>query len=215
MLLIQSVLDKEDVTEVGERLQAITPLLAKAARKGPPDHQPNPDDPKIRALTGWLKTAISRHPLVLAYAQPLRFSNPVLSRHTPQDTHGLHADEAITTADDGARLRADLAFTLFLSPKDSYDGGALSLEHSDGTRDVRLDAGDLVIHSAGKLHQVLPVTRGERLACAGWVQSLTPRDDEREVLFDLQRLVMTSEGNVQRLMVQKTLGNLLRMWAKT
>jgi PKHD-type hydroxylase len=220
MLLIQSVLDKDDLAEVTGRLKTLAMQPGKSTadtsgRKAAPNPQTHHDDPRTRALTGWLKTVVSRHPLVQAYAQPLRFSNLILSRHAPDEPHGLHADEAIMGADDGNRLRADLAFTLFLSPKDGYDGGALSLEATDGTRDVRLDAGDMVIHRAGMLHQVLPVTRGERLTCTGWIQSLTPRDDEREVLFDLHRLVATSQDNVQKLMAQKTLGNLLRMWAKT
>ena len=43
-------------------------------------------------------------------------------------------------------------------------------------RRVKLAAGDMVLYPATSLHRVAPVTRGTRLACFFWVQSLV-RDD--------------------------------------
>ncbi len=111
-------------------------------------------------------------------------------------------------------MRNDLAYTLFLNAKSAYDGGAVSLEANDGTRDVRLEAGDMVIHRTGQLHQIAPVTRGERIVCVGWIQSLTPRADERDILFDLNRMAMNSRERDQQLMLQKTINDLVRMWGK-
>ena len=116
--------------------------------------------------------------------------------------------------EDGQPMRTDLSFTLFLSPKSAYEGGALSLEANDGTRDIRLDAGDMIIHKTGQLHQITPVLRGERFACVGWIQSLVQREDERDILFDLQRMLLATKDKTQALMLQKTIGNLHRMWAK-
>jgi PKHD-type hydroxylase len=59
----------------------------------------------------------------------------------------------------------------------------------------------------------MPVTAGVRLACVGWVQSLVRRSDQREILFDLETL---RDGAVEdaTLTLDKTIGNLLRMWGE-
>jgi PKHD-type hydroxylase len=61
---------------------------------------------------------------------------------------------------------------------------------------------------------VEPVTAGERLACVGWIQSLIRRGDQRELLFDLARArAATGEGEV-RLLLDKSVGALVRMWGE-
>ncbi len=211
MLMIQAALDKEALAEVTMRLKGLNRPDKAGQRKLGDSYQ---NDSKTRAVMGWVRTQIARHPLVSAYAQPLRWSQLLLARHTAQDAYGLQIPDATMKADDGQPMRSDLAFTLFLTPMEAYDGGALSLEANDGTRDVRLHAGDMVIHRTGQLHQIAPVTRGERVACIGWIQSLTPREDERDVLFDLSRMAMNSRERDQQLMLQKTINDLTRMWGK-
>ena len=211
MLMIQAALDKDDLAEVNTRLKGLSRPDRPGQRRLGESYQ---NDSKTRAVMGWVKTQIARHPLVSAYAQPLRWSQVLLARHTAQDAYGLQIPDGMMKADDGQPMRSDLAFTLFLSPMDTYDGGAVSLESNDGTRDVRLNAGDMVIHRTGQLHQIAPVTRGERVACIGWIQSLTAREDERDVLFDLNRMAMNSQERDQQLMLQKTINDLTRMWGK-
>jgi PKHD-type hydroxylase len=84
----------------------------------------------------------------------------------------------------------------------------------DGEREARPPAGTLVVYETGVLHQVTPVTRGERLACVGWVQSLVRRPDQREVLFDLWRVQAGRTDADARLLLSKTVGDLTRMWAE-
>ncbi|MBW3618262.1 MAG: PKHD-type hydroxylase, partial [Proteobacteria bacterium] len=59
-----------------------------------------------------------------------------------------------------------------------------------------------------------PVTRGERLACVGWIQSQVRRADQRELLFDLARVQATQPAGEARLLLSKSVGDLLRMWAE-
>lgn len=210
MLFIQSALDKDELAEVTTRLKA---LPAAAVRRGKPG-EPQHNDSKARAVMGWVKSIVTRHPLVQAYAQPARFSTLVLTKHATGERFGLHPVDPLMKDDNGNPMRTDLAFTLFLTPKVDYDGGALTLEANDGTRDIRLEAGDMVIHKTGQLHQVAPVLRGERLACIGWIQSLTKHEDERDILFDLQRMLLSATDRDHVLMLRKTIGNLLRMWGE-
>ena len=56
------------------------------------------------------------------------------------------------------------------------------------------------------------MTSGERLACVGWIQSLVRREDERELLFDLGRVRASLPDGEARLLLDKSIGNLLRLW---
>ena len=49
----------------------------------------------------------------------------------------------------------------------------------------------------------------------GWIQSLVRRQDQREILFDLERVRWSTPEGEARLLADKTIGNLLRMWAET
>ena len=210
MLFIQSALDAEELAEVTPRLKALPAASIRPGKPGEPQH----NDSKARAIMGWVRSIVSRHPLVQAYAQPARFSTLILTRHMVGEYFGLNPVDPLMKDENGLPMRTDLAFTLFLTPKDDYDGGALTLEANDGTRDIKLDAGDMVIHRTGQLHQVTPVTRGERLACIGWIHSLTKHEDERDILFDLQRMLLVATDRDQVLMLRKTIGNLVRMWGE-
>lgn len=117
-------------------------------------------------------------------ARPRRFSRLLLSRTPVGGSYGLHVDNALM-GPPGERLRTDLAFTLFLSDPADYAGGALAIHRSDGVQRVRLPAGDMVLYPAGALHEVEPVTAGERLVCVGWIESFVPDPEARELLFEL------------------------------
>ena len=79
-------------------------------------------------------------------------------------------------------LRTDLSGTLFLSDPADYDGGELLVDGLQGRQSAKLPAGDLVIYPSAQLHAVMPVTRGVRLACVFWVQSIVPNPLQRTLL---------------------------------
>src|SRR5690606_38146549 len=146
------------------------------------------------------------------FAQPKTITRIIVNRYGPGMEYGAHVDDALQ----GGR-RADLSFTLFLSDPADYDGGELILEDPDGQIEVKLGAGDAVLYSTGSLHRVAPVTRGTRLAVAGWVRSLVRRADQRDILFDLDlaaRALFEASGKTPAFdRVMKVRANLLRMWA--
>jgi PKHD-type hydroxylase len=145
----------------------------------------------------------------------LRISRLMFSRYQPGMTYGQHTDDALMGED---KLRTDLAFTLFLADSDSYDGGALAIESALGEQEIKLEAGDAILYPAGTIHQVTPVTRGERLAVVGWVQSVVADASQREILFDLSvsrsRLASAGVGKEDLLLLDKAVSNLLRLWAR-
>jgi PKHD-type hydroxylase len=136
-----------------------------------------------------------------------------LSRYRAGQTYGLHVDDALMGG-----VRTDISFTLFLSPPETYDGGALIIEDSLEARAVKLSAGSVFLYPSTTLHRVEPVTAGERLVVVGWVQSRIRAAEKREVLFDLDRSIAELHASAGKSALFDTLcktrSNLLRMWAE-
>ncbi len=118
-----------------------------------------------------------------------------------------------------AVLRQDTPATLFLADPKDYDGGELQIDDSYGMHSVKLAAGDMVLYPATSLHTVTPVTRGVRVGCFFWVQSLVRDDGQRQMLFDMdnaiQRLNQTNADALARRTLVGCYHNLLRQWSET
>lgn len=162
-------------------------------------------------------SALERNPLFISGALPNRVYPPLFNRYVDGMHFGAHVDGAVRVLPGGGqKIRTDLSATLFLSPPETYDGGALLIEDTFGVHSVKLAAGDLIVYPATSLHRVEPVTRGVRLASFFWIQSLVRGDAERTILFDLdraiQRLTATEADEASRVQLTGCYHNLLRLW---
>ncbi len=155
------------------------------------------------------------HPVVRSFVRPVRWSSTIFSRYELGHHYGAHTDNAIIEDDAGWPLRTDVSFTLFLSDPECYDGGALLIQDTGGDRVFKPRAGSVVFYATSQVHQVVQVTRGTRLACIGWVQSHIRRPDQREMLFDLEQVRSGTENAGAALLLDKTIGNLIRMWGES
>lgn len=160
---------------------------------------------------------LGKHPVVRAATRPKRFSNLLMSRTRAGGGYGYHIDNAIMGTGQG-RFRADISFTLFLSDPDAYEGGALEIEMPGMIQSLKPEKGSLVLYPSDTIHRVTPVTKGERIVCVGWIQTMVRSAAQREVLLDLENLraelepKLSGEGR-EMLYLNKTISNLLRMWA--
>jgi PKHD-type hydroxylase len=145
--------------------------------------------------------------------RPKALSALLFSRYEKSMHYGSHVDDALI---DG--MRTDVSFTLFLSNADAYDGGELVIESAAGEETFKLAAGSLVAYPATTLHRVAAVTRGVRLAAAGWARSFVRHGAQRELLFDLdtaRRQLFAREGKSAEFdLIAKSFANLMRMWAQ-
>lgn len=218
MLTIAEVLNAEDVARVREGLAAAPFVSGKKtagveAKKVKQNLQADGSDAKVQALSKFVRQALERHPVFSLYARPARWSGVMFSRYHGGDEYGFHVDDP-TMGDGAGRFRTDLSFTLFLADPETYEGGALLVDSLDGEREIKLAAGSAVLYPTGALHRVTPVTSGERLAAVGWIQSLIRRADEREILFDLGRTRASLPEGEARLLLDKAIGNLVRLWGE-
>jgi PKHD-type hydroxylase len=221
-LLLQSVLESADLASVREGLADLAfgpgKRTAGATARAVKDNlQADGADPRTQALERFVVEALRRHPLFEIAARPARLTRVMFSKYEPGMTYGAHTDDALMGAGDD-KLRTDLAFTIFLADATTYDGGALVMESPLGAQEVKLEAGDAILYPAGSIHHVAPVTRGVRLAAVGWVESYVADAARREILFDLSiaraRLAETGGAREELLRLDKSISNLLRMWAR-
>ncbi len=180
--------------------------------------QVDADDPARAQLSALIETAVRRHPLFFAAALPLRILTPRFNCYQQGGTYGMHVDGAVMQVDAQTHLRSDLSCTVFLSDPDTYQGGELVIRDTYGEHDVKLAAGDAILYPAGSLHQVTPVTQGQRLASFFWVQSMVRDPQQRSLLFDMDTAIQAlrqSDADEQAI-VQLTgvYHNLLRQWAQ-
>jgi PKHD-type hydroxylase len=164
--------------------------------------------------------ALGRSPRFVAGALPHKVFPPLFSRYMGGERFDTHVDNAIRIRrGSDFRIRSDLSATLFLSDPASYDGGELIVEAQFGEQPVRLAAGDMIVYPASSLHRVAPVTRGVRLACFFWVQSMVRDDAARRTLFELDCAIQAlaadlGQADARVIQLSGVYHNLLRRWAE-
>jgi PKHD-type hydroxylase len=173
--------------------------------------------PAAQQLGDMILGALSRHPLFLSAALPLRVFPPLFNRYSGGQSFGTHVDNAIRQVTGTPhRIRTDLSATLFFANPDEYDGGELVIEDTYGVHSVKLPAGHLVLYPSTSLHSVRPITRGARVASFFWIQSMVRDDGQRTLLFDLDTAIQRVATDTDHPAVVQLTGiyhNLIRRWA--
>jgi PKHD-type hydroxylase len=150
------------------------------------------------------------------FAFPALIAPPLITRYQPGMRYGAHADSAYIQLQ-GGTLRSDLSCTIFLNDPNDYEGGELNIRLGDAEFSFKLQPGQAVIYPSDTLHQVVPVTRGERLVAITFIQSRVPDPFQRSMLFELNEVaalegLKMSQENFSRL--QLVQANLLRYWGE-
>lgn len=172
------------------------------------------DEAAYRKSSQILSQAMMAHEDFRNFAFPVAMLPPMMTRYTPSMRYGAHADAAFLQLGD-LPVRSDLSCTIFLNDPKAYEGGALRIQL--GTRDIRFrgEAGTAIVYPSDMLHEVEPVTSGERLVAITFIQSRIADKFRRELLYELNE-VAALEGlrmdpeNFTRL--QLVQANLLRHW---
>jgi PKHD-type hydroxylase len=147
-------------------------------------------------------------------AFPKAIAPPMLTRYAPGMAYGLHTDVALMHLPLGV-IRADLSCTIFLSDPADYDGGALCITLGNARVAFKPAAGVAIVYPSTTLHEVEPVTRGERLVGLTFIQSRIADTAKRDLMFELNEvaalegLAMAPENYVRLQAVQ---ANLMRRW---
>ena len=163
-----------------------------------------------------LKQAMARSEEFREFAFPVAMAPPMMTRYQPGMRYGAHADAAFIQLP-GATIRSDLSCTIFLNDPKDYEGGELHIRIGDGELAFKLEPGEAIVYPSDTLHQVEPVTKGERLVAITFIQSRVQDPFRRNLLFELNE-VAALEGlkmepeNFNRLQLVQQ--NLLRYWGE-
>ncbi len=225
LVVIPDVLSAAEIKQIRDQLQpedflegALTAGgRAKEAKKN------LQTDRKSERMAGIQKTilaALNRSPTFKTVAAPLKIVPPRFNLYKQGMYYGDHVDNAIM-GDVDDPIRVDCSFTLFMNDPSEYEGGELLIKSAYGLSTFKLPAGHMVTYPTYSFHEVKPVTRGERLACISWLQSMVRDPTRREILLDLavasQMIETGGQAAVRPALdaLDKVRKNLLRQWLET
>lgn len=173
----------------------------------------------LPALRRLVLNALNRNALFFTAALPLKILPPYFNRYSgDSNAYGFHTDNAMRQMPDGSGyVRADVSATLFFSEPDEYEGGLLTIDDTFGKHGVKLKAGSMVVYPSTSIHAVAPVTKGERLACFMFMQSMVRDPGQRRLLYDMDMALLglrESQGDTDPVVrLTGCYHNLLRRWA--
>jgi PKHD-type hydroxylase len=174
-------------------------------------------DPVYGESANLMAAALHRSDSFRNFAYPRIMAPPMLAKYIPGMNYGAHSDAAFMTV--GERpLRSDLSCTLFISDPAAYEGGELSIRL--GTRDVAFKgaAGSAVVYPSNTLHEVKPVSAGERLVGLTFIESMIPDPANRDMLYHLDEVAALEGFNISwenRTRLQYVRNNLRRIWGES
>src|SRR5262245_46264822 len=83
-----------------------------------------------------IEERLREHAVFALATRPKTIIGPLFACYQGGHAYGLHVDDALMGG-----VRTDVAFTLFLSPVEAYDGGELIIESAAGAEAFKLPAG--------------------------------------------------------------------------
>jgi PKHD-type hydroxylase len=171
-----------------------------------------PDAMRASNIAG---AAIARNEEIRNFVFPKRIASPLLARYEPGMKYGTHADAAFLPLPNGP-LRSDVSGTLWIADPASYQGGELTIHLGSENITVKGEPGSMVVYPSTLLHEVKPVTEGQRLVLITFIESVISDQVERELLWQLNE-VHALEGLKMdwenRTRLQYVIASLHRRWA--
>ena len=173
-LLLEKLLDDKCNWEDGKKTAGIQ------ASKVKNNLQLNKDSSIAVEMRNYVISMMNSDPLIKSYCLPKCIHGVMFCKAKTGQSYGMHVDNTYMRSG-----RSDLSFTLFLSNPGNYEGGELCIQTMQDNKEIKLESGQVVIYPSTSLHSVKEVTKGDRLVCAGWIQSYIASNEDRNLLFGL------------------------------
>jgi PKHD-type hydroxylase len=171
-------------------------------------------DPAYAESAQLMAAALERCEPFRAFAFPRLVAPPLLAKYAPGMNYGVHSDAPVMTLAAGP-LRSDLSCTLFVADPAAYEGGELAVQVGDRTLLFKGEPGSVVVYPSDTLHEVRPVTAGERVVGLTFIQSAVRDPTRREILHHLNEVAALEGFNMSwenRTRLQHARDKLMRMW---
>lgn len=175
----------------------------------------DPNDPLAQKAGQIALAALQRNEEARNFVFPQRVALPSLCRYAAGMKYGPHIDAAFMPI--GAQpLRSDVSCTMFINRPTDYQGGELVVHLGTESLSIKGGAGSAVFYASTHLHQVAPVSAGERLVMITFIESQIADPMLRDLLYTLGE-VRALEGLKMdwrnRTRLEYVIANLHRRWA--
>jgi PKHD-type hydroxylase len=158
--------------------------------------------------------AIMRSEEIKNFVFPRRVASPLLARYEPGMKYGMHADAAFIPLPNGP-LRSDMSGTLWIADPSTYEGGELTIHLGSEKVSVKGEPGSMVVYPSTTLHEVTPVTKGQRLVLITFIESTIVDQVDRELLWQLNEIYALEGLKMDwenRTRLQYVISSLHRKW---
>jgi PKHD-type hydroxylase len=175
----------------------------------------DPSDPLGQKAAQIALAALQRSEEARNFVFPQRVAVPSLCRYAAGMKYGPHIDAAYLPVGPQP-LRSDVSCTMWITNPDEYQGGELVAHLGSEIVRIKGAAGSAVFYPSTTLHQVVPVSSGERLVLITFIESQIPDQLQRDMLYALGE-VRALEGLKMdwrnRTQLEYVIANLHRMWS--
>lgn len=217
--LIKDVLTPQEVGEIrqiAERLRFVDGRVSNPHNTAKNNLQVDTSQPDAQRAAQVAGAAMMRNEDFQNFARPKRVASPMLCRYDLKMNYGAHADAPIIQLPNGP-LRSDVSATIFVADPASYEGGELTIRLGTETVRIKGEPGSMIVYPSTTVHEVAPVTSGQRLVFITFIESTIADAEQRDILYELNE-VYALEGLKMawenRTRLQYVLNNLHRRWAR-
>ena len=176
----------------------------------------DPNDPAAQRVSQIALAALKRSGEATEFVFPQRVALPSLCRYGVGKQYGAHTDAAFLPVGPQP-LRSDVSCTIWISDPAGYRGGELVAHFGIEVMRIKGNAGSAVFYPSSTVHQVVPVTSGERLVIITFIESQIPDQLQRDMLHALGEVRALEAEKMDwrnRTQLDYVIQNLHRMWAR-
>jgi PKHD-type hydroxylase len=218
-LLVKDVLTPAEVAEVRRLAQSVRFVDGRAsnphntAKHNLQADMASPEAQKTSQIAG---AAIAGNEQIKNFAFPKRIATPLLSRYEPGMKYAVHSDAPFLPLPAGP-MRSDVSATLFLGDPANYEGGELIIHMGSEKVAIKGEPGQMIVYPSTTLHEVNPVTKGERLCFFTFMESVIPDQVQRELLYSIYEVLALEGLSMKwenRTRLQHVASSLHRAWSQ-
>ena len=174
------------------------------------------NDPLAQKASQIALAAFHRNEEARNFVFPRRLAVPSLVRYDAGMRYGAHIDAAYLPVGPQP-LRSDVSCTIYISAPEDYQGGELIAHMGSEIVRIKGKAGSAVFYPSTTVHQVVPVSAGERLVIITFIESQIPDQLQRDMLHALNEVRALEALKMDwrnRTQLDYVIQNLQRMWSK-
>lgn len=217
-LLVKDVLTPAELDQIGQIAKIVRFVDGRTSNPhnlAKNNLQMDISQPEAQRASQLAGQAIGRNEEIRNFAFWKRIASPVLSRYEVGMTYGAHADAAYLALPNGP-LRSDVSATLFIGEPASYEGGELVIHLGSESMKIKGEPGSMILYPSTTLHEVAPVTAGQRLSMFTFMESYIPNQIHRELLYSVNEVAALEGFTMKwenRMRLQFVSAGLHRLWA--